>query len=205
MEKLKSAQRIDQETINIENLWAKVYGKLFGYILKHVKNKDDVNDIIQDTFIKVKTNINGLRNTAKFESWIFQIARNTMNDYFRDQKKSFDKEENAKEVTIESNAFSEEDVKVKIQTQEFSEYAGFIVSELPEKYRKAVYMADIEGLSMIEVAEELNISVSGAKSRVQRGRKLIKEIILKCCEVNTDKYGNIVDYEPHKRRDEKKC
>ena len=66
-------------------------------------------------------------------------------------------------------------------------------------------MADIEGLSMKEVAEELNISVSGAKSRVQRGRKMIKEIILKCCEVNTDKYGNIVDYEPHNCNNEKKC
>jgi len=172
-----------QETINIESIWTNIYGKLFGFISKHAINKDDVNDIIQDTL----------------------IARNTMNDFFREKKKLFEAEENTKEVFVEPNAFAEEDIKIKIQTQEFSEYAGFIVSELPEKYQKAVYMADIEGLSMKEVAEELNISVSGAKSRVQRGRKMIKEIILKCCEVNTDKYGNIVDYEPHNCNNEKKC
>ena len=195
-----------QEAINIESIWIKVYGKLFGFISKHAIDKDDVNDIIQDTFLKVKTNIDSLRNPAKVESWIFQIARNTINDHFREKKKFFEAEENIKEVSIEPNAFAEEDIKIKIQTQGFSEYAGFIVSELPEKYRKAVYMADIEGLSMKEVAEELNISVSGAKSRVQRGRKMIKEIILKCCEVNTDKYGNIVDYEPHNKcNNEKKC
>lgn len=193
-----------QETINIESIWTNVYEKLFGFISKHSINKDDVNDIIQDTFLKVKTNIDSLRNPAKVESWIFQIARNTINDFFREKKKFIETGENTNEVSIEPDAFEEEDIKVKIQTQEFSQYAGFIVSELPEKYRNAVYMADIEGLSMKEVAEELNISVSGAKSRVQRGRKMIKEIILKCCEVNTDKYGNIVDYEPHNCNNEKR-
>jgi len=191
--------------LNIEEIWIKVYNKLSGYISKHTKNKDDVKDIIQDTFIKVKTKIDTLKNPAKVESWIFQIARNTMNDYFRDQKKSHENEDYQEEISIEPNAFEEEEIKIKIQTREFSEYAGFIVSELPEKYRKAVYMADIEGLSMKEVADELNISVSGAKSRVQRGRKMIKEIILKCCEVNTDKYGNIVDYETRNSNYGKKC
>lgn len=186
-----------QQAINIEKLWTNIHEKLFGYISKHTKNKDDVNDIIQDTFIKVKTNIDSLKNPAKVESWIFQIARNTMNDFFRKQKKSFTNEENTEEISLEKDATTEEDIKVKIQTQHFSEYAGFVVSELPEKYRVAVHMADIEGMSMKEVAVELNISVSGAKSRVQRGRKMIKEIILECCEVSTDKYGNIVDYKPN--------
>lgn len=187
-----------QETINIENLWTNIHGKLTGYISKHIKSRDDVNDIIQDTFIKVKTNIDSLQYAAKFESWIFQIARNTMNDFFRKQKKSFKNEDNMEEVSIELNSFADEDTKVKIQTQYFSEYAGSIVSELPEKYRDAVHLADIEGLSMKDVAEELNISISAVKSRILRGRKMIKEIILKCCDVNTDKYGNIVDY---KQRD----
>ena len=186
-----------QQAINIENLWTNIHGKLFGYISKQIKNKDDINDIIQDTFIKVKTNIDSLKNPAKVESWIFQIARNTMNDFFRKQKKSFNNEENTEEISIEQDATTEEDIKIKIQTQHFSEYAGFVVSELPEKYRMAVHLADIEGLSMKEVATELGISISGAKSRVQRGRKMIKEIILECCEVNTDKYGNIVDYKPN--------
>ncbi len=194
-----------QETINIENIWFNIHEKLFGYISKNVKNKDDVDDIIQDTFIKVQTKIDSLKNPGKVESSIYQIARNTINDYFRKQKKSFENEDSTEDISTGPNVFVEEDIKVKIQTQDFSEYAGFVVSELPEKYRKAVYMADIEGHTMKEVAEELGISVSGAKSRVQRGRKLIKEIILKCCKVNTDKYGNIVDYEPYNCNHEKNC
>ena len=194
-----------QQAINIESLWTNIHGELFGFVSKHIKNRDDVNDIIQDTFIKVKTNIDSLKNPAKVESWIFQIARNTMNDFFRKQKKSFAIVENTEEISLEQDATTEDDIKVKRQTQHFSEYAGFVVSELPEKYRTAVHMADIEGLSMKTVAEELGISVSGAKSRVQRGRKMIKEIILECCEVNTDKYGNIVDYKPNVCRTKDSC
>jgi len=193
-------------TVGEYNKAVDVYAdNLYRFILKNLKDAAMAEDIIQDTFIKVKTKIDTLKNPAKVESWIFQIARNTMNDYFRDQKKSHENEDYQEEISIEPNAFEEEEIKIKIQTREFSEYAGFIVSELPEKYRKAVYMADIEGLSMKEVADELNISVSGAKSRVQRGRKMIKEIILKCCEVNTDKYGNIVDYETRNSNYGKKC
>lgn len=194
-----------QNTIAIENIFSEIYGKLFGYISKHVKNKNDVNDIIQDTFIKVKTNIESLKNPAKADKWIFQIARNTMNDYFRKQKRYFENEDNYQEIYINENVFEDEDIKSKIRIQNFSEYAGFIVSELPEKYRKAVYMKYIRGFSMKELAEELDISVSGAKSRVQRGRKMIKEIILKCCQVSTDKYGNIVDYKPNICKPKKKC
>ncbi len=181
--------------VNIEKIWTQIYQQLLGFVSKYVTNTDDAQDIVQDTFIKVKTNIEKLENPSKIEKWIYQIARNTMNDYFRKQKKRFE-EDNSVDVIVEPTAFNNEDILVQIQTTKFSKYAGFVINELPEKYKKAVFMADIEGLKMKEVAEELNLSVSGAKSRVQRGRKLIKEIILKCCDVNTDKYGNIIDYEP---------
>jgi RNA polymerase sigma-70 factor, ECF subfamily len=186
-----------QETINIEHLWEDIHGRLTGFVSKSINNKDDVSDIVQDTFIKVQTNINSLKNPAKVEGWIFQIARNIINDHYRKLKKSHENDNIPQDVTIDPTAFAEEDISIKIQTQDFSEYAGTVISELPEKYRIAVQLSDIEGLSMKEVAEELNISISAAKSRVQRGRKMIKEIILKCCAVNADKYGNIVDFEPH--------
>ena len=67
---------------------------------------------------------------------------------------------------------------------------------LPEKYRQAVYLTDIVGLSQKELAKSLGISYSGAKSRVQRGREKLKEIILQCCEVQADGYGNILGYHP---------
>ncbi len=194
-----------QEQQQIELLWNKIHSKLEGYISKNVKNRDDVNDIIQNTFIKVKNNIHSLKNPTKADKWIFQIARNSMNDYFRKNQKKNEIQNKYEEPSCEPNVFEEEDISIKIQTQEISEYADFILKELPEKYKQAVLMADIDGLSMREVAENLNLSISGAKSRVQRGRKLIKELILKCCEIQSDIYGNIVNYEPYNCNPKKKC
>lgn len=185
------------EELQIEKIWTAIHGKLYGFIFKYVNNDDDVNDIIQDTFIKVKTNIDKLKNPSKLESWIFQIARNTMQDYFRQQNKSTSFNDNRSDILMEMATSDEGDSTIISQTQMFSDYAGLVISQLPENYEVAVRRVDIEGKSTKQLAEELNISVSGAKSRVQRGRKMVKEIVLKCCDVKTDRYGNILDYKPN--------
>jgi len=69
-----------------------------------------------------------------------------------------------------------------------------MIKTLPDKYRDALEMSEINGVSHKEIAEELNISYSGAKSRVQRGREKLKEVLLHCCEIKADKYGNIIEY-----------
>jgi RNA polymerase sigma-70 factor, ECF subfamily len=192
-----------QYVFDIEDIWSSMNSKLNGFISKYVKNNDDVRDIIQDTFIKVKLNINSLSNPAKVENWIFQIARNTMNDHFRNKKKLIEKQDESIKDTDSED--SEEEAMIKNQTLNFSDYTGFVVSQLPDKYRKAVIMADIEGRKMSDIAKEFNISISGAKSRVQRGRKMIKEIILQCCEVTSDNYGNIVEYKPRSCKKSDPC
>jgi RNA polymerase sigma-70 factor (ECF subfamily) len=183
-----------QDNVNIENLWKNVYGKIFGYVSKHVKDLDETNDIIQNTFIKVREHIDELKHPGKAEQWMFRIAQNSMYDYFREKKKESELQKNL-QISIQNDGNEANESIIK--TQNLSDYAGFISNSLPEKYRIAVYMADIEGKSMKEVATALDLSVSGAKSRVQRGRKMIKELILQCCQVQTDVYGNIIDYKPH--------
>jgi RNA polymerase sigma-70 factor (ECF subfamily) len=186
-----------REEIQIDKIWSVIHEKLYGFIFKYVNNSDDVNDIIQDTFIKVKINIDKLKNPAKLESWIFQIARNTMQDFFRHKNKSFTFKDDKNDFLLDVK-YPEDDESIIIsQTQMFSDYAGLVISELPNNYEIAVRRVDIEGKSTKELAEELNISISGAKSRVQRGRKMVKEIVLKCCDVKTDNYGNILDYKPN--------
>ncbi len=188
---------------DIEKIWLEVNNKLFTFISNKVQNKDDVRDIIQDTFVKVKLNIDKLLNPAKAENWIFQIARNTMYDYFRDKGKSIKKENVFERISEDEE--NEDDILIQQQTESFSDYTGFVVSQLPEKYKKAVYMADIEGKKMHEIADELDLSISGAKSRVQRARRMIKDIILQCCDVTSDNYGNIIEYKSRICRESDDC
>ena len=69
-----------------------------------------------------------------------------------------------------------------------------IINELPEPYRQALLLTVYEGLSQRQLAESLGISLSGAKSRVQRAREKLRNMLLRCCHFEFDRRGHIVDY-----------
>ncbi|NJO92756.1 MAG: RNA polymerase sigma factor SigZ [Chloroflexia bacterium] len=189
---------------NIEKIWKNIHDPLKSFILKKVKDPAETDDIIQETFIKMKLNIEKLQDFSKINSWVYQIARNNINDYFRNKNKLSEKlpeDLNSLKLVTEED----DEIKTLIQTKRFSDYTSSVINQLPEKYRDAVYWVDIKGITQNELAEKLGISVSGAKSRVQRGRQKIKEIVLQCCDVNADKYGNIVDYVPRNPERRKRC
>jgi RNA polymerase sigma-70 factor (ECF subfamily) len=120
-----------------------------------------------------------------------QIARNSVIDFFRkgkQQKEALDKLMLAP-LQEEENTWNE-------FQENLANYIPEAIQLLPEKYREAVYLTEIEGLSQKELAQRLGISYSGAKSRVQRGKQKLKEVILECCLVETDSYGNILKYGP---------
>ncbi len=190
--------------LNLEQIWQDIHDPLKAFILKKVNEPTEADDIIQDTFVKMRMNIEKLQDYSKINSWIYQIARNNINDYFRNKNKFSDKTSGSLS-SLELITEEDDDMKTLLQTKRFSDYTLSVINQLPEKYREAIYLADIEGISQVELAKKLNISVSGAKSRVQRGRQKIKEIVLKCCDINADKYGNIVDYIPRNPDRRKKC
>jgi RNA polymerase sigma-70 factor (ECF subfamily) len=79
-------------------------------------------------------------------------------------------------------------------TTEFSICIVPMIDALPEKYKQAITLSEIEGISQKDLAKNLNISYSGAKSRVQRGREMLKSLLQECCKISTDTYGNITKY-----------
>jgi len=69
---------------------------------------------------------------------------------------------------------------------------------LPEPYRKALVLTELEGLTQQELADKVGISLSGAKSWVQRGRQQLKEMLTECCAFEFDRRGGVIDCTPHK-------
>jgi RNA polymerase sigma-70 factor (ECF subfamily) len=69
-----------------------------------------------------------------------------------------------------------------------------MVEALPEPYREAVQLTELDGLTQADAAARLGLSVSGMKSRVQRGRERLKKMILDCCHVELDARGGVIDY-----------
>ena len=71
-----------------------------------------------------------------------------------------------------------------------------MVEALPTRYRDAVELVELRGMKQREAAEKLGLSLSGAKSRVQRGREKLRELMLECCHFQFDRSGKVMDFEP---------
>ncbi len=79
-----------------------------------------------------------------------------------------------------------------------------MINHLPEKYKQAIILTEFQNLTQKELSERMGLSLSGAKSRVQRARSMLKETLLGCCHLEFDRLGNIIDY-THKTKDCKFC
>lgn len=170
--------------MNTEKIWFDYNKDLKKFILSKVKDKDVSNDILQDVFIKVHLKITELENKDKLKQWIYQITRNTINDHFRKNKLTLD----ADKIDL-----PEETTEPKPNRQ-FAKCLTSFIKSLPKKYKEAITLVELNNISQLKLAEKLQISYSGAKSRVQRGRELLKAHFSDCCDVKTDRYGNIVSH-----------
>ena len=177
-----------ENTITFNEIWLKFSHPVKDFIRNQTHNSDVTDDILQEVFIKIHQNLHLLRDQERVASWVFQIARNTVLNYFRSQKKHLENQESHQQATEEENHFKENNLNemVGIWLEEFKK-------DLDPKYQEALQLVDIEGITQVELANRLGISVSGAKSRVQRGREQLKQKLIDCCPVKTDQYGNILE------------
>jgi len=166
-----------------KRIWNDFNGKLKDFILKKVQIESIADDILQDVFLKVINNSDKVSEAKNIQQYIFAIARNATIDHFRDTNKKTELEENA-------ISFSEEETE-SLNTTIADCCIKPFVEQLPEKYKQALIKTEFENVSQKDLATQLNISYSGAKSRVQRGKEKLKELILTCCNFPSDKYGNL--------------
>ncbi|NMH89597.1 RNA polymerase sigma factor SigZ [Flavivirga algicola] len=166
-----------------ENIWNDFHKELKNFILKKVKDENITNDILQDVFIKIIDNSDKIEKAKNIQNYIYAIARNTTNDHFRRAAKKTDFEN-------EFLTFNEEE-SLSLNSTIANCCIRPFVKQLPDKYQEALTKTEFENVSQKELAAHLNISYSGAKSRVQRGKEKLKELILTCCNFPSDTYGNI--------------
>lgn len=167
--------------------WQEYRNALFRFIMQRVGNAATAEDIVQDFLIKAYAQQASLRDPSKLRPWLYQITRNTITDYYRLRKPL---EAIADEFTQENAG--EEENRARL---ELARYLVPLLETLPEPYREALKLADFEGAKQKEVASRLGLSLSGAKSRVQRTRKMLRDTLLTCCRVLVDHQGRAVDYE----------
>lgn len=161
-------------------IWTTTQDKLRNFVLRYTHDRAVADDIVQDVFLKVHSKIGQVRESDKLVGWIFQVTRHAITDYFRQKSKTID----AKDIDWDSDQVSLNDC--------VSSCLADMLATLPAKYREALELIELKNLSQLELAKALNISYSGAKSRVQRARQMLKERMDERYNIQLDKYGNVL-------------
>ncbi len=162
--------------------WARLTAHLHRRFRRHV-DAATADDLVQESFLRLARNLPKLRRVDRVDALVARVAHSVLVDHLRRVRPR---------EAIEELAAPDEEPDLS------SEVAGWLpdfVDGLPPTYRDAVRMAELDGVTQRQIADELGLSVSGAKSRVQRGRRLLRERLEACCAFEFDHRGAIVDVE----------
>jgi RNA polymerase sigma-70 factor (ECF subfamily) len=173
---------------SLDQIWRDYHSGLLGFIRRRIGHADLAEDILQDVFVKAYSRLDTLADADRIQSWLYQIARNTIIDYYRTCK-------SAEPLPEEIAQWQEHNDE---EWRELGKCVLPMIETLPEGYREALRLSEIDGLPLKEVAQRLNLSLPGAKSRVQRGRERLKSAFLDCCHVKFDRHGTPIDWWPKK-------
>ena len=165
-----------------KDIWKEFNQELLGFIKARVNNSENAEDILQEVFIKIHKNVNSLKDNKKIASWVYQITRNAIIDFYRKKKNDHTGHEFEKNLPE----------KIDNSTTDFTKCLKPFILQLPEKDKDILLKTTFENISQKEYSTNNNLSYSATKSRVQRARKQLNKMFVECCGIESDKYGNII-------------
>lgn len=172
-----------KKSMSTAEIWKEFSDELLGFIRSRVNHRDHAEDILQDVFVKIHQKVDQLSDSSKLVSWMYQITRNAIIDYYRKKKLP------TSEAILIPEEFEEEHASMNPQ---FVKCLSPFINQLPEIYYEAIAKTVLGDLSQKEYAESLGISYTAAKSRVQRAKQKLKSQFTDCCQIQSDSYGNIL-------------
>ncbi len=183
-------------SISTEQIWDLLSARLRSFLVARVADEQVSEDLLQETFIRIHQRLDRLDDAQRMTPWVFQIARNLVIDHYRAQAR-------AAAAMAEEVEASAGDGPGNLNEQVMG-WLPQMIAELPDTYREAVELYELQDLPQREIADRLGISLSGAKSRIQRGRALLKSRLFQCCSFERDRRGNLIGYSPN-RADSCEC
>jgi RNA polymerase sigma-70 factor (ECF subfamily) len=164
--------------------------RLRPFVARRVSDSSAVDDVLQDVLLRMHRSLPNLREDDRFGPWLYRVARSAIADHHRAHLRQPLPVESLEEPTAEPEE-AEADV-----ARELAGYIAAFVAMLATPYREALTLTELEGLSQKEAASMCGISLSGMKSRVQRGREQLRALIERCCEIGLDARGRVISCVP---------
>jgi RNA polymerase sigma-70 factor, ECF subfamily len=170
----------------VAEIYSQFSRSLLAYIRSKIRCKEDAEDILQNVFIRIASHINTLSEKEKLKSWIFTITRNAIIDYYRANNK-------AQSAPFDESFLEHlEDDQTADSTQGLEHCLHSMINLLPEEYKSIIIDAELKGEKQKDLATKYNMAYPSMRSRVQRGRERLKQLLYNCCHIKTDTRGNII-------------
>ena len=173
--------------------WQDLDTKLRPFIARRVASSTDVDDVVQDVFLRMQRGLGSLRDDERFGPWVYQVARSAIAEHRRVTARPPIATDVAVELGEVSAVYEEEG---GAEERDLAVYVAPFIAMLPSPYREALTLTELEGMSQKDAAIMLGISVSGMKSRVQRGRLHLRTALEDCCKIALDARGRVIACEP---------
>lgn len=176
---VKAALSGDQQAY--QQLVDKYRNPLYFHILKLVRNRDVVDDLVQETFLKAFDCLQSYNKDYAFSTWLYRIATNHSIDYLRKKKLSTlsidepvkGKEGEMKMELTDEDSYTDREI-IRKQRRAMIRDA---IESLPEKYRIVIRMRHMEEMSYEEIAEELNLPLGTIKAHIFRAREFLNKAL----------------------------
>ena len=167
--------------------WRDLEARLRPFIARRVRTAVDVDDVVQDVFLRMQRGLPALRESERFGPWVYQVARSAIAEHQRAaQRHPLATTDTTEEMVADDEQQPEMDLG----------YIAYFIAALPSPYREALTLTELEGLTQQEAADMAGVSLSGMKSRVQRGREQLRRALEDCCHFALDVRGRVVACEP---------
>jgi RNA polymerase sigma-70 factor, ECF subfamily len=187
------------EHLDAEAIWRDLHGPLLGFIARRVPDRASAEDILQDVMLRILRHVGELKSAPALGGWIHEVARNAIIDHYRRAVVRRERPTDSESDLDRPAPAVPEPGPAELRT-ELAACLDPLLTKLPAIYRDALRLTDLDGLTQADAAALIGLSTSGMKTRVQRGRAQLKALFARCCEIELDRRGGVIDYQPNNDR-----
>ncbi|MCF7547457.1 sigma-70 family RNA polymerase sigma factor [Pseudonocardia sp. WMMC193] len=174
-----------------EQMWREVIAQLRAFVGRRLADPHRAEDLVSQILVRIHQNLGSVDDRERLAHWVSRVAHNAVIDEYRRAGRRREQL-----VAVPEDGVVEEYDDPGSVLDELAQCLRPLLEGLPPEQRRAVQMIDLDGVGQAEAARREGLSLSGMKSRVQRGRRRLAELVGQCCALTLDARGVPIDYVP---------
>ncbi len=176
-----------------EKSWHELMRAVRLYVGRRVPSPDDRDDLVQDVLLRIYRGLPSLKGRTSPGPWVYGIARNVIVDYWRKQGRRITDPIEEAEIALAELPDPSDNNSLE---QSIAAYLAALVTKLASPYRETLTLTELKGMKYVDAARQLGVSLAAVKSRVLRGREILRQALVRCCEIELGATGQVIDCMP---------